>query len=111
MSNLVRVGVVIRPGLFERLGGPERVVRLLKNLAALRDPTWLVIDDGHELAPGVLRQLELLALRTPRELRFVLATRHDVRHEKILDAVLAGDDGLAQHRMRRHLQALTAWWH
>lgn len=32
-------------------------------------------------------------------------------HEKILDAVLAGDDGLAQHRMRRHLQALTAWWH
>jgi DNA-binding FadR family transcriptional regulator len=32
-------------------------------------------------------------------------------HEKILEAVLAGDDGLAQHRMRRHLQALTAWWH
>jgi len=32
-------------------------------------------------------------------------------HENILDAVLAGDDGLAQHRMRRHLQALTAWWH
>jgi hypothetical protein len=23
----------------------------------------------------------------------------------------ADDDGLAQHRMRRHLQALTAWWH
>jgi DNA-binding FadR family transcriptional regulator len=32
-------------------------------------------------------------------------------HEKILDAVLAGDEGLAQHRMRRHLQALTTWWH
>jgi DNA-binding FadR family transcriptional regulator len=32
-------------------------------------------------------------------------------HEKILEAVLSGDDGLAQHRMRRHLQALTAWWH
>jgi DNA-binding FadR family transcriptional regulator len=32
-------------------------------------------------------------------------------HDKILDAVLAGDEGLAQHRMRRHLQALTAWWH
>ena len=32
-------------------------------------------------------------------------------HEKILEAVVAGDDGLAQHRMRRHLQALTAWWH
>jgi DNA-binding FadR family transcriptional regulator len=32
-------------------------------------------------------------------------------HDKILDAVLAGDEGLAQHRMRRHLQALTTWWH
>jgi DNA-binding FadR family transcriptional regulator len=32
-------------------------------------------------------------------------------HDRILDAVLAGDEGLAQHRMRRHLQALTTWWH
>ena len=32
-------------------------------------------------------------------------------HDKILDAVLAGDEGLALHRMRRHLQSLTAWWH
>lgn len=32
-------------------------------------------------------------------------------HDKILEAVLAGDEGLAQHRMRRHLQALTTWWH
>ena len=41
------------------------------------------------------------------------SVEHDVRcvHDKILDAVLAGDEGLAQHRMRRHLQALTAWWH
>jgi DNA-binding FadR family transcriptional regulator len=33
----------------------------------------------------------------------------DVRlaHEKILDAVIDGDPGLAQLRMRRHLQALT----
>jgi LuxR family maltose regulon positive regulatory protein len=91
------------------LDGWAVVERLLKNLAALRDPTWLVIDDVHELAPGVLRQLELLVLRAPRELRFVLATRHDVRlglHRLRLEG-----DGLAQHRMRRHLQALTAWWH
>jgi DNA-binding FadR family transcriptional regulator len=32
-------------------------------------------------------------------------------HQRILDAVRGGDEGLAQHRMRRHLQALTAWWH
>jgi DNA-binding FadR family transcriptional regulator len=32
-------------------------------------------------------------------------------HAQIVAAVLDGDDGLAQHRMRRHLQALTVWWH
>jgi DNA-binding FadR family transcriptional regulator len=32
-------------------------------------------------------------------------------HERILDAILAGDEGLARHRMRRHLAALTPWWH
>ena len=74
------------------LDGWAVVERLLKNLAALRDPTWLVIDDVHELAPGVLRQLELLVLRAPRELRFVLATRHDVQlglHRLRLEGELA----------------------
>src|SRR6185437_12918052 len=61
---------------------------LLKDLAPLRDPTWLVIDDLHELGPEeVLRQLELLAMRAPRELRFVLVTRRPVR--------------LGLHRLRR----------
>ncbi|WP_326818591.1 FCD domain-containing protein [Streptomyces sp. NBC_01762] len=32
-------------------------------------------------------------------------------HQRILDAVLAGDSGVAQHRMRRHLDALIPWWH
>jgi LuxR family transcriptional regulator, maltose regulon positive regulatory protein len=37
-------------------------------------------DDLHELhSDQARRQLELLMLRAPRELRFVLATRHDVR--------------------------------
>jgi DNA-binding FadR family transcriptional regulator len=37
---------------------------------------------------------------------------HDVQrvHQRILDAVLAGDAGLARHRLRRHLEALTLWW-
>jgi len=56
------------------------VERLLKDLAPLREPLWLVVDDLHELAEDqVLRQLELLVLRAPPELRFVLAARHDVR--------------------------------
>jgi LuxR family transcriptional regulator, maltose regulon positive regulatory protein len=55
------------------------VERLLEDLAALADPVWLVVDDVHELGPEVLRQLELLVLRAPPRLRFVLAARHDVR--------------------------------
>jgi DNA-binding FadR family transcriptional regulator len=32
-------------------------------------------------------------------------------HRRILQAILAGDEGVARHRMRRHLEALTAWYH
>jgi len=32
-------------------------------------------------------------------------------HQRILDAIVAGDGCLARHRMRRHLAALTPWWH
>jgi LuxR family transcriptional regulator, maltose regulon positive regulatory protein len=56
------------------------VERLLKDLARLDKRVWLVIDDVHELSPAeALRQLELLVMRAPPELRFVLSTRHDVR--------------------------------
>jgi LuxR family transcriptional regulator, maltose regulon positive regulatory protein len=53
--------------------------RLLTDLAPLADQVWLVIDDVHELGPDALRQLELLVMRAPPGLRFVLAARHDVR--------------------------------
>jgi LuxR family maltose regulon positive regulatory protein len=62
------------------LDGWEIVERLLKDLAPLDEPLWLVIDDLHELgADEARRQLELLLMRAPPQLRFVLATRHDVR--------------------------------
>jgi LuxR family transcriptional regulator, maltose regulon positive regulatory protein len=54
--------------------------RLLKDLAPLADPVWLVLDDAHELgSEEALAQLELLLMRVPPELRVVLATRHDLR--------------------------------
>ena len=53
--------------------------RLLKDLAPLTDRLWLVIDDVHELDLDARRQLELLMMRAPGELRFMLASRHDVR--------------------------------
>src|SRR5712691_5015182 len=62
------------------LDGWAIVERLLKDLARLEDRIWLVIDDVHELASTeALRQLELLVMRAPDRLRFVLATRHDLR--------------------------------
>ena len=62
------------------LDGWAVVERLLEDISGLADRVWLVIDDVHELRPGeALRQLELLVMRAPARLRFVLATRHDLR--------------------------------
>jgi LuxR family transcriptional regulator, maltose regulon positive regulatory protein len=62
------------------LDGWAVVERLLKDLAPLQGRLWLLIDDAHLLDPReVLPQLELFLLRAPQNLRFVLATRHDLR--------------------------------
>jgi len=62
------------------LDGWTVLERLLKDLAPLEERLWLVIDDLHELGSAeARRQLELLVMRAPEELRLVLATRHDVR--------------------------------
>jgi hypothetical protein len=74
-STLVRE-LTAAPGL----DGWGILERLLKDLAPLDDPIWLVIDDVHELGSAeTLRQLELLVMRAPPQLRLVLATRHDLR--------------------------------
>ena len=62
------------------LDGWTVVERLLEDLAAIEERVWLVIDDVHELlSADALRQLELLIMRAPPALRFVLVTRHDLR--------------------------------
>jgi LuxR family maltose regulon positive regulatory protein len=62
------------------LDGWAVVERLLADLGSLEDRIWLVIDDLHELGSAeALRQLELLLMRAPPSLRFLLVTRHDVR--------------------------------
>jgi len=69
------------------------VERLLTDLGGLEDRVWLVIDDLHELRSAeALRQLELLVMRSPKALRFVLASRHDLRlglHRLRLEGELA----------------------
>jgi LuxR family transcriptional regulator, maltose regulon positive regulatory protein len=53
--------------------------RLLKDLAALDERLWLVVNDLHELrSDEALRQFELLLLRAPESLRFMVLTRHDL---------------------------------
>jgi LuxR family maltose regulon positive regulatory protein len=62
------------------LDGWAVVERLLKDLAPLEHRLWLMIDDAHLLNTGeVLPQLEVLVLRAPPQLRFVLTARHDLR--------------------------------
>jgi len=62
------------------LNGWAITERLLTDLAPLDQRLWLVIDDLHELGSDLARrQLELLVMRAPAQLRLVLATRHDVR--------------------------------
>jgi len=62
------------------LDGWAVVERLLADLGPLRERIWLVIDDVHALGSAeALRQLELLLIRAPAGLRFVLASRHNLR--------------------------------
>jgi LuxR family maltose regulon positive regulatory protein len=74
------------------LDGGGIVERLLADLAPLAERLWLVVDDVHELGPEPLGQLELLIMRAPPTLRFVLAARHDVQlglHRLRLESELA----------------------
>ena len=75
------------------LDGWAVVERLLKDLAPLEDRIWLVVDDVHHLGSAeALQQLELLLMRAPPPLRFVLAARHDLRlglHRLRLEGELA----------------------
>jgi len=69
------------------LDGWAIVEHLLEDLAPLEDRIWLVIDDLHELHSGdAFRQLELLVMHAPDEVRFVLSSEQHL--------------GLGLHRLR-----------
>jgi LuxR family maltose regulon positive regulatory protein len=72
---------LIRPlAMAPDLDGRVVVERLLADLGSLRGRIWLVIDDVDALGSAeTLRQVELLLMRAPAGLRFVLASRHDLR--------------------------------
>ena len=55
----------------------------------------------------VLTELTLQRQRPATDMRKEVASYHRA-HEALAEAVIAGDPALAQHRMRRHLDALAA---
>jgi LuxR family transcriptional regulator, maltose regulon positive regulatory protein len=94
LRQTVPGSVLVRPvTAAPDLDGWAIVERLLADLAPLQDQLWLVIDDAHELdSDQARRQLELLLMRAPQRLRFVLATRHDLQmglHRLRLEGQLA----------------------
>ena len=74
------------------LDGWALIEWLLHDLHSLPDRVWLIIDDLHELhSDRSLRQLELLVMRAPTQLRFVFASRRDLQfglHRLRLDGEL-----------------------
>jgi len=92
------------------LDGWAIVERLLEDLGPLRDRFWLVIDDLNELhSAEALRQLELLVMRAPANLRFVLATRHEPRlglHQLRLEGELTEIRGADLDFTREEARAL-----
>jgi LuxR family transcriptional regulator, maltose regulon positive regulatory protein len=55
---------------------PGFVDGLLQEVAAVREPLWMVLDDVHVLShPKAITSLELLVLRAPPNLHLVLSTR------------------------------------
>ncbi len=61
------------------LDGGAIAERLLADLSPLDEPIWLVIDDLHELcSDDAFRQLELVLMRAPAVLRFVLLSRGEL---------------------------------
>jgi LuxR family transcriptional regulator, maltose regulon positive regulatory protein len=106
-SSLVR-SLTAAPGL----DGWAIVERLLEDLGPLRERFWLVIDDLNELRSAeALRQLEVLVTRAPANLRFVLATRHELRlglHRLRLEGELTEIRGADLDFTRAEARALFA---
>jgi FCD domain len=83
-----------------RLAGPSHIHLIIAELtgnAALR----LFVDVLARLTPGI----------PPADPAAAAARQADVRHahERIVEAIVAGDSSLARHRMLRHLQGIGSY--
>ncbi|ELP64926.1 FadR/GntR family transcriptional regulator [Streptomyces turgidiscabies] len=128
VRNAIELGIIARVTARHARGDAEVVERLTK---AVRWPTEGPAD---ELRKADLFHSELAALADNPVLSLFLsiitelfrrhASGHDRPlpgdtaaeevqhvHQRILDAIVQGDAGVARHRMGRHLDALIPWWH
>lgn len=131
IGDLRAVREVLEIGCLDTVTARHDDPQVASRLAAsIRDQSEEVplAEHGHdfhtelaELTGNPVLALFLRILTTVGRRRTVSATadpqqsleigeRVDAVHEKIMGAILAGDAPLAAHRMRRHLEALTAWW-
>jgi DNA-binding FadR family transcriptional regulator len=125
VRDAIEMGIVTRvtdrhsePGLAEQL---ESAVRRMSEGTgsdqSKADHFHTVLADlaGNPVLTLFLRILSELWLRhlgeDPAEVGPVARLKVENVHRRIAEAVLAGDEGIARHRMRRHLSALTEWWH
>ncbi|WP_329279839.1 FadR/GntR family transcriptional regulator [Streptomyces sp. NBC_01451] len=128
VRNAIELGIIARVTTRHATGDTEVVERLTR---AVRWPTEGPAD---ELRKADLFHSELAALADNPVLSLFLsiitelfrrhASGHDRPlpgdmaaeevqhvHQRILDAIVQGDAGVARHRMGRHLDALIPWWH
>jgi DNA-binding FadR family transcriptional regulator len=118
----------VMPGLDD--GGRRRIEQALEvERSATREEFTLIGHDLHDVLAevGGNRVLELLTMVLTRLTRIHMAEpaaatgassagaaelspQHVIDvHQRIVDAIVAGDSELARHRMRRHLDALVPW--
>uniref|UniRef100_A0AAU2AAM6 FCD domain-containing protein n=1 Tax=Streptomyces sp. NBC_00093 TaxID=2975649 RepID=A0AAU2AAM6_9ACTN len=128
VRNAIELGIIARVTARHAAGDTEVVERLTK---AVR---WATEGPADDLRKADLFHSELAALADNPVLSLFLAIitelfrRHasghdrplpgdtaadEVQHvhQRILDAIVQGDAGVARHRMGRHLDALIPWWH
>lgn len=127
VRNILELGAVDR--VVERLPNPEILTALrgghcvdhatpARQLRRLSHGFHLTIAElaGNPLLDLFLRIVVALWERhsahpvLPTAESAAISTTVGLAHDRILDAILAGDRALARHRMNRHLEALDSWW-
>ncbi len=95
-QDLAQLRAFVEPGGGEHRGEPRALHALVASLSG---------NPALELFVEVLNRVAMLYSRDWRTFGGEIGADSDHAHARIAEAVIAGDAGLARHRMRRHLEA------